>query len=57
MLRVKNKKTVIEIAGITYRANKKRNLLAVFAISLTTFLIATVLATGFGWKGWTTTLS
>ncbi len=46
MLRVKNKKTVIEIAGITYRANKNRNLLAVFAISLTTFLIATVLATG-----------
>ena len=46
MLRVKNKKVVREIAGTTYRANKKRNFLTIFAIFLTTFLIAIVLALG-----------
>lgn len=46
MLKVKNKKIVSEIAKITYRANKKRNFLAVFAIFLTTFLIAIVFALG-----------
>lgn len=46
MLKVKNKNVVSEIAGTTYRANKKRNILAVFAIFLTTFLIAVVLALG-----------
>lgn len=46
MLKVKNKKVVSEIARTTYGANKKRNFLAVFAIFLTTFLIAVVLALG-----------
>lgn len=46
MLNVKNKKVVTEIAEITYRGNKKRNLLTVFAIVLTTFLIAVVMAVG-----------
>lgn len=46
MLKVRNKKVVSEIAGITYMANKKRNLLTVFAIFLTTFLIAIILALG-----------
>lgn len=46
MLKVKNKKVVGEIARTTYRANKKRNFLTVFAIFLTAFLIAIVLALG-----------
>lgn len=46
MLKVKSKKVVSEIARITYRANKKKNFLTVFAIFLTTFLIAIVLALG-----------
>ena len=46
MLNVKNKKVVGEIAGITYRANKKRNFLSAFANFLTVFLIAIVLALG-----------
>lgn len=46
MLKVKNKKVVDEIAGITYKANRKRNLLTVFAIVLTTFLITVVMAVG-----------
>lgn len=46
MLKVKNKKVVDEIAGITYKANRKRNLLTVFAIVLTTFLITVIMAVG-----------
>lgn len=46
MLKVRNKKVVSEIAGITYKANKKRNFLTVFAIILTTFLISVVMAIG-----------
>lgn len=46
MLKVKNQKVVGEIAQMTYRANKKRMLLTVFAISLTIFLIAVVIAVG-----------
>lgn len=46
MLKVKNRKVVREIAGTTYRANKKRNILTIFAIFLTAFLIAVVLALG-----------
>lgn len=46
MLKVKNKKVVGEIAGITYRANRKRNLLTIFAIFLTTFLLAFFLSVG-----------
>ncbi len=48
-LKVKNKKVIREIAWTTYRANKKRNFLTVFAIILTTFLIAGVIATGFSY--------
>ncbi len=46
MLKVQNKKVIDEIAGRTYKANKKRNFLAVFAILLTTFLIVIILAVG-----------
>lgn len=46
MLKVKNKKVIDEIARITYKANKKRNLITIFAIVLTTFLIAVVIAVG-----------
>lgn len=50
VLKVKNKKVVSEIARTTYRANKKRNFLTVFAIFLTTFLIAIVLALGVSYR-------
>jgi len=46
MLKVKNKKVIREIAGTTYRANKKKNMLTAFAIILTTFLISNVMAIG-----------
>ncbi|MCH1982000.1 ABC transporter permease [Ruminococcus sp. OA3] len=46
MIRVRNKKVVAEVARTTCRANRKQNLLAAFAILLTTFLIAVVLALG-----------
>ena len=46
MLKVQNKKVIDEIAGRTYKANKKRNFLTVFAILLTTFLITIILAVG-----------
>lgn len=46
MMKVKNREVVREIAKITYKGNKKRNFLTIFAIFLTTFLIAVVLAIG-----------
>lgn len=46
MIRVRNKEVVADVARTTYRANRKQNLLAAFAIFLTTFLIAVVLAIG-----------
>lgn len=46
MLKVKNKKVIREIAWTTYRANKKKNMLTIFAIILTTFLISIVMAVG-----------
>ncbi|MCI8647134.1 MAG: FtsX-like permease family protein [Firmicutes bacterium] len=46
MLKVNNKGIVAEVAKITYRANWKRNLLTIFAILLTTFLISIVIAIG-----------
>lgn len=49
MLNVRNKKVVGEIAKMTYRANKKRNILIISAIILTTFLIAVVIAIGTGY--------
>lgn len=46
VLKVNNKKVIAEIAKTTYRANRKRNLLTIFAILLTTFLISVVIAIG-----------
>ena len=46
MLKVRNREVVSEIAGTTYKANKKRNFLTILAIFLTTFLIAVILAVG-----------
>ena len=46
MIKVNNKKVVSEVAVTTYKANKKRNLLTIFAIVLTTFLIMVVFAIG-----------
>lgn len=46
MLKVENKKAVREVARATYRANRKRNALVIFAILLTTFLIAVVIMVG-----------
>lgn len=43
---VRNKKVISEITKTTYRAHRRRNLLTVFAIFLTTFLLAVILATG-----------
>ncbi len=49
MLNVQNKKVVGEIARTTYQANRKQNLLIIFAIVLTTFLIAVIIAIGTGY--------
>lgn len=46
MLKVNNKKIIREIARTTYKENKKRNFLTIFAIMLTTFLISVVLSVG-----------
>lgn len=46
MLKVKNKEVISELAKSNYRANKKKNLLTVTAIFLTTFLISSVLSLG-----------
>lgn len=46
MLKVDNKKVIHDLARITYQGNKKRNLLTIAAIFLTTFLICTVLSIG-----------
>lgn len=51
MLEVNNKTVINEIAFTTYKANKKRNMLMVFAISLSTFLIAAIISLGASyWK-------
>lgn len=49
MLRVDNKKVITELAKTTYRANRKRNILTITAIFLTTFLICTVISIGSGY--------
>lgn len=49
MLKVKNKKVVSKLAKKTYKANKKKNMLTILAIFLTTFLIAVVIAIGIGY--------
>ncbi len=46
MIQVKNNQVVREVALITYRGNRKRNVLSVFALVLTTFMITTVIALG-----------
>ncbi len=52
MIKVQNKGVIRELARATYRANGKRNLLTVFAIFLTTFLVASVTALGISY--WST---
>lgn len=46
MLKVNNKKVIQDLAKTTYKANKKRNLLTIVAIFLTTFLLCTVISVG-----------
>lgn len=46
MLKVDNKKVICDLAKTTYQANKKRNLLTIAAIFLTTFLLCTVISVG-----------
>ena len=46
MLKVSNQKITAEIASTTYKANGKRNLLTIFALFLTTFLISVIIALG-----------
>lgn len=52
MIQVKNKQVVREIARITYFANRKRNMLSIFAMILTTFMISVV--AGLGVSYWNT---
>lgn len=49
MIKLRNNKVIREVAAITYKGNKKRNLLTIFAIILTTFLIAVVIVIGSGY--------
>lgn len=46
MIKVNNKKTISRIARTTYQANRKRNLLTILAIILTSFLLITVIGIG-----------
>lgn len=46
MLKVDNKKVIYDLAKTTYKANKKRNILTIAAIFLTTFLLCTVISVG-----------
>lgn len=46
MIKVDSKKTVAEVAAVTYRANRKRNIITITAIVLTTLLTAVILALG-----------
>lgn len=46
MIPVKNKKVLLEVTKATYKGNKKRNILTVIAIILTTFLITVVITLG-----------
>lgn len=46
MLEVDNKKIINDLAKTTYKANKKRNILTIVAIFLTTFLLCTVISIG-----------
>lgn len=46
MMKVNNKQVVREVAWTTYKAEKKRNLLAIFAIGMASFLTAIMMAIG-----------
>ncbi|MEY8535992.1 ABC transporter permease [Blautia pseudococcoides] len=46
MLKVDNKKVINDLAKTTYKANRKRNILTIVAIFLTTFLLCTVISIG-----------
>ena len=50
MLKVNNKKVINDLAKTTYFAHKKRNLLTIMAIFLTTFLICTVISIGLSYR-------
>ena len=51
MIKVDNKHIIRDVSKKTYNANKKRNLLTIFAIFLTTFSILTIIGIGIGyWK-------
>lgn len=43
-----NKAVIKKVANRNFHSNKKRNILAVIAIALTTFLLTAVLTIGFG---------
>lgn len=51
MLKVNNRSVIAQVAKTTYRANWKRNILTIFAIILTTFLISVVISIGISY--WT----
>lgn len=53
-MKVNNKPVINEIALTTYKANKKRNILVIFAILISTFLIASVISVGTSY--WKTTM-
>lgn len=51
MMKINNKPVINELALTTYKANKKRNLLMIFAIFLSTFLITSIISIGTSyWK-------
>lgn len=52
MFKIKNKQVVNEVAKTTYKAHWKRNFISIFAIMLTTFMIAVVI--GIGVSYWNT---
>ncbi len=46
MLKTDNKKVINDLAKTTYKADKKRNILTIVAIFLTTFLLCTIISVG-----------
>ena len=46
MLKTDNKKVINDLAKTTYKADKKRNILTIAAIFLTTFLLCTIISVG-----------
>ncbi len=46
MLKTDNKKVINDLAKTTYKADKKRNVLTIAAIFLTTFLLCTIISVG-----------